>query len=602
MAGVGDNQPGNGNPNSSYDSIKNNMVDELLNTDLKPVLECKSYHESLKAYLTKLQSVLKVISKENKVLANENSSLSAQLKSFLDNQKVNETKNQSLISSLQSQINELKQVKNVNVATSSATVKNITKTNPIRKTQTTQSGQLKLTQFTTPRNDAVVTSNSVPTENKFAALQNEEEIDITTNLEDDSDDTSLSEDSNSDPEFRTKRLAFRRQQRKKRKRGDSKNVSDDPAPKDKSSLKSDSSKISDKSPKVLPPPPIKVIGIKEYQVIKNILTEASENEEFVLKFLGNETWKVNTLNDDIFRKTSEKLNEKGIQWYTHSNKNTRNIQVLCKGLPPSIPEEEIIEDLLSKNLKIKSAVCLKKRVEKIQKKTDKNTNPSDTPTEEVSENQTSPAKTIKEYELVNIPVHQLDFDHTESSENIFKIKAIAHTIVRIEPIKVDNKIVPQCKRCQGFQHTANFCAKTPRCVKCAGKHLSSDCVFKGRITNPKCINCGTVGHPASYRGCPFAKDFQIARKKQLKAKNAKNSPPDPNTFPNLGKNKNKNAGNSVPPKKLNKTFAQAAASNSNPTTQDESAILIKVLLQTIESLNSQLRILTEKVSKLESKN
>lgn len=105
-----------------------------------------------------------------------------------------------------------------------------------------------------------------------------------------------------------------------------------------------------------------------------------------------------------------------------------------------------------------------------------------------------------------------------------------------------------------------------------------------------------MGHPANYRGCPFAKEFQVARKKQLKAKN---SPPDPKSFPNLGKNKNVV---SAPTKKLDKSFAQVTASSVvNPATQDESTALIKVLLQTIESLNSQLRILTEKVSKLEAK-
>ena len=430
-------------------------------------------------------------------------------------------------------------------------------------------------------------------------------------------------DYNSDPEYQSKRRTASRKAKQSAKRKRNDHSSSDSAPgADKSQkfkenstentgeIKSDPNNVDnakkDKDKKVLPPPPIKVIGIKEFAEIKCLLKEASDTEDYNLRFLGSETWRINPSNEDSYRKISEKLNEKGVQWYSHSNKNTRNIKVLCKGLPPSITEEEIVSDLLTKNFKIKSAVCLRKRIEKQQKKPEKPANttnppaegsiptPQATPSDAASETQI--AKPIKEFELVKIPVHQLDFDHTESIENIFKIKAIAHTLVRMEPVKTDNKIVPQCKRCQAFSHTTNFCRKNPRCVKCAGKHLSSECMYKGRISNPKCVNCGAIGHPASYRGCPFAKDFQVARKKQLQAKK---SPPDPKSFPTLGKNKTVKF---VPPKKLEKSFAQALSDNiSKPSAGgDNSAALISTLLQTIENLNTQLRILTEKVSKLET--
>lgn len=191
------------------------------------------------------------------------------------------------------------------------------------------------------------------------------------------------------------------------------------------------------------------MGIKTFDKIKILLKEASPSEDFSIRFLNNETWKVNPTSDDSFRQISEKLKDKNIQWYSHSNKNTRNIKVLCKGLPPSIPEEEIIEDLQSKNFKIKAAVCLRKRVEKSKPKVKPSENIN---TEEKSDPSFSSKKEIKEYEMVKIPIHQLDFDHSESVENIFKIKAIAHTIVKIEQLKTDPAVVPQCKRCCGWSH------------------------------------------------------------------------------------------------------------------------------------------------------
>ena len=71
------------------------------------------------------------------------------------------------------------------------------------------------------------------------------------------------------------------------------------------------------------------------------------------------------------------------------------------------------------------------------------------------------------------------------------------------PTYKGSKLIPQCKKCQAFEHTQKFCAKELRCVKCAGKHLTREC-HKAEYQNPKCVNCGE-GNPANYRGCIVAK-------------------------------------------------------------------------------------------------
>ena len=79
-----------------------------------------------------------------------------------------------------------------------------------------------------------------------------------------------------------------------------------------------------------------------------------------------------------------------------------------------------------------------------------------------------------------------------------------------------SKLIPECKKCQGFGHTQNYCGKHPRCVKCSGKHETIKCSLE-KSAKPKCGNCGET-HPASYRGCIVANELQ----KLSKRKNTQN--------------------------------------------------------------------------------
>ncbi|KAF7384574.1 hypothetical protein HZH68_014186 [Vespula germanica] len=56
------------------------------------------------------------------------------------------------------------------------------------------------------------------------------------------------------------------------------------------------------------------------------------------------------------------------------------------------------------------------------------------------------------------------------------------------------------KRCQRHGHTQKYCTKTPRCMKCTGDHLSTECAKKIKDENVKCVNCSEK-HPTNYKGC-----------------------------------------------------------------------------------------------------
>lgn len=97
--------------------------------------------------------------------------------------------------------------------------------------------------------------------------------------------------------------------------------------------------------------------------------------------------------------------------------------------------------------------------------------------------------------------------------------------------------MPQCKRCQEYGHTHNFCHKTPRCVKCDKQYFSRDC-SKPQQEDPKCVHCGEK-HPANYRGCEVYKELlkfrNTADKKQptrqTHQRKNKTNTSQPNTVP-----------------------------------------------------------------------
>lgn len=226
----------------------------------------------------------------------------------------------------------------------------------------------------------------------------------------------------------------------------------------------------------LRPPPIMISGVNDFlkfhQDIKEIVKDS-----FLVKMLSSETYKVNTFNSEDYRKLTKHLSESGTSWHSYENKGTRPIKVMVKNLHHSCDINLIIHDLQQQGYKV---------IEAINKLKFKTKEPLD--------------------------MFIVSFDSSEDISKIYKIHHICDTIVKVEPIK-QQQILPQCKKCQGFGHTKNYCNKPPRCVKCAGKHSSVEC--NKQIDNPKCCNCGKQ-HPASYRGCEVAKELQKIRNKKLR--------------------------------------------------------------------------------------
>ena len=211
------------------------------------------------------------------------------------------------------------------------------------------------------------------------------------------------------------------------------------------------------------PPPINILGLTDHSQVKALMSTVT-NKDYKLTALNNNVWEICTADAESYRDLAKKLNTDKIQWYTYENKSCRPIKIMARGLHPTCDRQDILEDLRQRGLKPIDAVNIIKREKDVDNKGN---------------------NVVRK---IGLPLFMITFDQEEKSENIFGLKSILNMKVKIEPLRKTSNLIPQCKRCQGFNHTQKYCSREPRCVKCSGKHLTRDCKVD-RITPLTCINC-----------------------------------------------------------------------------------------------------------------
>lgn len=306
---------------------------------------------------------------------------------------------------------------------------------------------------------------------------------------------------------------------------------------------------------VLPPPPVNIMNIHDFSVIREIMNDFHK-DDYKLAAMNNDRFKINLKDEATYRKLTRKLNDSEVQWYTYENKNDRPIRVMLRGLHCSTPTSDIKEDLKMQNLDVIDVVNILKKPR-------------------VSENE----------EKTPLPLFMASFGNKESIDNIYNIRYILNTKVKVESLRKNNMIIPQCKRCQGFNHTQKYCAREPRCVSCAGKHLSVLCNVEK--TKPAfCINCKGQ-HPANYRGCEIAKELQKIRIRNIKSK--KN---EPNNYQVGNKISEETIENHPPishaPQSAgHKTYAQVCKNNKNNNENINNQDIMRAINQLNRRLDEQ---------------
>ena len=231
-----------------------------------------------------------------------------------------------------------------------------------------------------------------------------------------------------------------------------------------------------KTQKALLPPPIILESVNNYNELNDSVKGCLQDEPYNVKLMGKTTIKINVESENAYRQLVKLVETKCWNWHSYENKQKRPIRVMAKKLHHSCDANAILTDLKSKGLRIISAT---------NKLSWRDKNPLD--------------------------MFVLSFEAEQNIDKIYEIKDILKCKVEIEAIKTP-KFIPQCKKCQGYGHTQNYCGKEPRCVKCAGKHSTTECK-KSASSAPKCLHCGEA-HPANYRGCAVAKQLQLLRNKK----------------------------------------------------------------------------------------
>ena len=238
----------------------------------------------------------------------------------------------------------------------------------------------------------------------------------------------------------------------------------------KSELRSQSSndtqKVKDKPKKVPKPPPVYIERVTSFPALKKMVEAQTPNVTFTT--MSNDVVKINTHDSDGFRAVTKCFVEQKIPHYTYQNKQDRPITVMIKGIHKSWSNEEVLDDLRNQ-FGTNSVLKVNRKLEW------KSKNPLD--------------------------MCLVDFQKDLDVDKIYSINQVLKGRVTVYPIK-SSKHPSQCKRCQEFHHTRNYCAKPPRCVKCAKGHFTEECT-KAKDTPAKCANC-FGDHTANYRGCPAA--------------------------------------------------------------------------------------------------
>jgi hypothetical protein len=238
------------------------------------------------------------------------------------------------------------------------------------------------------------------------------------------------------------------------------------------------------------PEPIFVTGVNSIKELKDILfglIPDYNTEKFSITTMkSGHTVKISPTDVPTYKLIREKFLACNINHYTYRLKHERAYRVVMRGVHHTEDKELMKNELEARGHKVRSITNVMHRATKEP-----------------------------------LALFFIDLEPNTNNKDIFSITHLLHCIVKFEAPYKKREVV-QCKRCQRFGHTKNFCNRPYRCVKCSGDH-STECCKKSSNTAAVCINCGD-SHPASYKGCKMyqqykSKIFQPIRRERQQVQN-----------------------------------------------------------------------------------
>uniref|UniRef100_A0A1B0CK87 Putative nucleic-acid-binding protein from transposon x-element n=1 Tax=Lutzomyia longipalpis TaxID=7200 RepID=A0A1B0CK87_LUTLO len=252
---------------------------------------------------------------------------------------------------------------------------------------------------------------------------------------------------------------------------------------DNQQSQSDTTKDADNAVRVPKPPPIVVHDVEDISNLTAILREKIA-DNYTIKAMKRNDVKIMLNTVDAYRDVLKVLREKKMQLHSYQYKAEKPFRVVVRNLHHSTNVDEIRVALEEKGHSVQLVWNARHRRTKAA-----------------------------------LPIFFINLAPAVNNKDIYKIDVLLHTKIKVEAPHPRTD-VPQCTRCQSYNHTKRYCDRNPRCVKCAGLHFTKDCTRKEKDENVKCVNC-LGNHPANYKGCDvykqiYKKTFPSLRKKDVR--------------------------------------------------------------------------------------
>lgn len=218
------------------------------------------------------------------------------------------------------------------------------------------------------------------------------------------------------------------------------------------------------------PPPIFVDKVSNIQPLIQMLNDHA-NGNYEIKVFHNEQVRIQPKTQEVYSTIVKQLELKDTEFFTYKPKQERNFKVVLKNIHPSTDTEEIKRELSELGHSVTNIWNIKQRLTKKP-----------------------------------LPIFIVEIKPNSDNKTIYDVKFLLNCRIIIEPPRFKRDI-PQCANCQQYGHTKTYCRRKPKCIKCAGNHLSINCERIGRSNEVKCVLC-QGNHPANYKGCSVYKELQ----------------------------------------------------------------------------------------------
>lgn len=257
------------------------------------------------------------------------------------------------------------------------------------------------------------------------------------------------------------------------------------------------------TPSVPKPPPIPPIFISEVTDISEMIKsvrQVLDYSEFSHKTYPNGEVRVKVITVDGYRVLTKHLDKLRIGYYTYQLKTDRAYRVVLRHLHHTFCTDSLKAAIEILGHKVRN-------ISKVYNRTSKTPYPS---------------------------LFYIDLEPARNNKDIFDVNVILNANVSFEPPNRSNDI-PQCHKCQSYEHTKNYCRNPFRCVRCGENHDSKLCK-KPKTAPATCANC-KQNHTSNWKGCSVYQTLMTNKTNRLNANLQNNpvqhSPPPPPDINNI---------------------------------------------------------------------